>query len=97
VGEIEKQINKNTPLIFSCYFHCFYFVNKVYMETLTNPHQANAHFVLPENDKPIKEPTIKLTPEQIEFFQTNGFLSIDRLIDDEEVDSIRNQYDQVDG
>jgi hypothetical protein len=66
------------------------------METIKNPHQAHDHFVLPTNFKPIKEPTVKLTPEQIEFFQTNGFLSIDRLIDDDEVTYIRNQYDQVD-
>jgi hypothetical protein len=65
------------------------------METVTNPHQAHAHFVLPKTDKPIKEPTIKLTPEQIEFFKTNGFLSIDRLIDDTEVAYIREQYDKV--
>jgi hypothetical protein len=65
------------------------------METITNPHQAHAVFVLPENNKPTKEPTIKLTPEQIEFFKTNGFLSIDRFIDDDEVAYIRNQYDQV--
>ncbi len=72
-----------------------FFFEKVYMETITNPHQAHAHFVLPKNDKPIKEPTIKLTSEQIEFFKTNGFLSIDHLIDDDEVTYIRNQYDQV--
>jgi hypothetical protein len=65
------------------------------METLTNPHQAQAHFILPENDKPLKESTIKLTSEQIEFFKTNGFLSIDRLIDNDEVAYIRDQYDQV--
>ena len=52
------------------------------METVKNPHQAHALFVLPENDKPTKEPTIKLTSEQIDFFKTNGFLSIDRLIDE---------------
>ena len=65
------------------------------METLKNPHQAHAHFVLPESDKPTKEPTVKLTPEQIEFFKTNGFLRIDRLTDDDEVAYIRDQYDQV--
>ena len=65
------------------------------METLKNPHQAQEYFVLPKCDKPTKEPTVKLTPEQIEFFKTNGFLSIDHLIDDDEVDYIRNQYDQV--
>lgn len=65
------------------------------MEEIKNPHQAQALFILPENDKPIKEPTIKLTSEQIEFFKTNGFLSIDRLIDDDEVAYIRDQYDKV--
>lgn len=65
------------------------------METLKNPHQAHAYFVLPESDKPTKEPTIKLTPEQIEFFKTNGFLSIDHFIDENEVAYIRDQYDQV--
>jgi hypothetical protein len=65
------------------------------MEALTNPHQAHAYFVLPENDKPTKEPTIKLTPEQIEFFKTNGFLSIDHFIDENEVAYIRDQYDRV--
>ncbi|CAF3810231.1 unnamed protein product [Rotaria sordida] len=64
------------------------------METITNPHQAHALFVLPETDKPIKESTIKLTQEQIDFFKTNGFLSIDNFIDDNEVSNIRNQYDQ---
>jgi hypothetical protein len=65
------------------------------METIKNPHQAQDHFILPESDKPLKEPTIKLTQEQIDFFKTNGFLSIDRLIDDNEVAHIRDQYDQV--
>ena len=65
------------------------------METIKNPHQAQDHFVLPESDHPLKEATIKLTPEQIDFFKTNGFLSIDRLIDDDEVAHIRSQYDQV--
>ncbi|CAF2505623.1 unnamed protein product [Rotaria sp. Silwood2] len=64
------------------------------METITNPHQAHAHFTLPETNKPTKEPTIKLTQEQIDFFKTNGFLSIDRFIDDNEVSYIRDQYDQ---
>jgi len=65
------------------------------METIKNPHQAQYHFILPESDKPLKEPTIKLTQEQIDFFKTNGFLSIDRLTDDNEVAHIRDQYDQV--
>ena len=60
-----------------------------------NPHQAHTYFVIPETDTPTKEPTIKLTDEQINFFKTNGFLSIDKLIDDDEVASIRDQYDQV--
>ncbi|CAF1112308.1 unnamed protein product [Rotaria sordida] len=64
------------------------------METITNPHQAHALFILPETDKPIKESTIKLTQEQIDFFKTNGFISIDNFIDDNEVSNIRNQYDQ---
>lgn len=65
------------------------------MEPIRNPHQAHAQFVLPDDDKPKKEPTIKLTPEQIEFFRSNGFLSIDRLIDEDEVTYIREQYDRV--
>lgn len=65
------------------------------MEKITNPHQAQDHFVLPENNKPLKEPNIKLTSEQIEFFKTNGYLSIDHLIDEDEVTYIRQQYDQV--
>ena len=65
------------------------------METLTNPHQAHAHFILPNDDKPTRETTVKLTSEQIDFFRTNGFLSIDRLIDDDEVAYIREQYDRV--
>lgn len=65
------------------------------MEKITNPHQAQDHFVLPENDKPLKEANIKLTTEQIEFFKTNGYLSIDHLIDEDEVTYIRQQYDQV--
>lgn len=64
------------------------------VETIRNPHQAQDYFVLPENIQPMKKPTIQLTSEQIEFFQTNGFLSIDRLTDDEEVAYIRQQYDQ---
>ncbi|CAF1194711.1 unnamed protein product [Adineta steineri] len=64
------------------------------METLKNPHQAQDDFVLPENNKPTKEPTIKLTSEQIQFFKTNGFLSIDHLIDEKEATCIRDQYDK---
>lgn len=65
------------------------------METIINPHQAHTLFVLPESDKPLKEPTIKLTDEQIQFFKTNGFLSINRLTDDDEIAYIRDQYDKV--
>ena len=65
------------------------------MESVKNPHQAQDHFVLPENNQPLKEPTIKLTPEQVDFFRTNGFLSIDHLIDENEVTYIRDQYDKV--
>ncbi|CAF1488563.1 unnamed protein product [Rotaria sordida] len=64
------------------------------METITNPHEAHAYFTPSETCKLIKEPTIKLTQEQIDFFKTNGFLSIDHLIDDDEVSYIRDQYDQ---
>ena len=43
---------------------------------------------------PTKELTIKLTDEQINFFQTNGFLSIDNLTDDDKIASIRDQCGQ---
>jgi hypothetical protein len=69
--------------------------DNVCMESMKNPHQAQDYFILPEDDRPRKEPTIKLTPEQIDFFKTNGFLSIDQLIDEKEVAYIRDQYDQV--
>jgi hypothetical protein len=65
------------------------------METIKNPHQAHDLFVLPKNNTPTKEPTIKLTQEQIDFFKTNGFLSIDHLTDETEVAYIRDQYDKV--
>lgn len=65
------------------------------MQSGKNPHQAQEHFVLPDNDRPKKEPTIQLTAEQVDFFKTNGYLSIDHLIDADEVAYIRDQYDQV--
>ena len=65
------------------------------METIINPHQAQASFVLPTDDQPKKKANIQLIPEQIEFFHTNGFLSIDHFIDEDEVKYIRDQYDKV--
>lgn len=65
------------------------------MEAGKNPHQAHDYFVVPGDDKPKKPANIKLTNEQIEFFQTNGYLSIQNFIDQDEVISIRDQYDKV--
>ena len=65
------------------------------MHSVKNPHQAQEHFILPDDDRPQKEPTIQLTSEQIDFFRTNGYLSIAHLIDADEVAYIRDQYDQV--
>ena len=65
------------------------------MEKINNPHQAHEHFVLPDDDRPKRKATIELTPEQIESFRQNGFLRLEHFIDEDEVNFIRDQYDQV--
>ncbi|MEX0745273.1 MAG: phytanoyl-CoA dioxygenase family protein [Phycisphaeraceae bacterium] len=41
------------------------------------------------------EPTVSLTPEQIAFFNEEGYLSIDALTTPEEVERLREIYDQL--
>ena len=38
---------------------------------------------------------IDVTEEEIEFFQENGFLSINQITTDEEIDWMRGLYDQL--
>ncbi|CAF0885853.1 unnamed protein product [Didymodactylos carnosus] len=59
-----------------------------------NAHQAQLHFEPGVTDTPLRKPTLTATPEQVEFFKTNGFLFIDALTDKEEIESIQKQYDQ---
>jgi hypothetical protein len=40
-------------------------------------------------------PTINLSPEQVAFFQENGYLSIPRLMSDDEIERIREIYDRL--
>ena len=63
------------------------------MESLMNSHQYILLFL--KLGTPTKELTIKLTDEKINFHQTNGFLSIDNLIADDKIGSIRDQCGQV--
>ena len=63
------------------------------MASLMNSHQYILLFL--KLGTPTKEPAIKLTDEQINFFQTNGFLNIDNLINDDKIGSIRDQCGQV--
>ncbi len=41
------------------------------------------------------EPTITLTPEQIQFYHTNGFLAIDSITTPEEIARLRTVYDRL--
>ncbi|MBM3261994.1 MAG: phytanoyl-CoA dioxygenase family protein [candidate division Zixibacteria bacterium] len=40
-------------------------------------------------------PTITVSDEQVAFFHANGFLSIDRITTDEEIERIRSTYDEM--
>lgn len=47
--------------------------------------------------KPTTEFTVELTDAQVAFFRENGFLSIDRITTDEEVEWLRGIYDRLFG
>ena len=41
------------------------------------------------------EPTVRLSPEQIESYHENGFLSLDRITTDEEIEALLDVYDRL--
>ena len=41
------------------------------------------------------ESTLRITDEQVAFFQENGYLSIERITTDEEVAKMRKAYDEI--
>jgi hypothetical protein len=41
------------------------------------------------------KPTIQISPEQIEFFHTNGFLAIDAITTPQEIEMLREVYDRL--
>lgn len=41
------------------------------------------------------EPTLRITDEQIAFFHENGYLAIERITTDEEVEKMRKAYDEI--
>jgi hypothetical protein len=59
----------------------------------TNPHQAQLHFSV-DDDTPRLQPTVFATPEQVEFFHHNGFVSIPNLASAEEMAALCLQYDE---
>jgi len=58
-----------------------------------NSHSSQLHFNA-EPHAPLKQPTVTVTQEQVNFFIENGYTHVEALTTQEEIDFIRTQYDE---